>query len=43
MEFGRGIHAPLKMNYDNMGDPLTFHLVLSLRQNVNLFSIVVYV
>lgn len=28
MEFGTHIHAPLRMNCNNIGDPLTFHLQL---------------
>ncbi len=35
-------HVSLRMNCNNFGDPLTFHLAPSSRQNFNLSSALVY-
>ena len=40
--FFADIHIPLRMNVNHFGDPLTFHLVPSLGQNLNMSSTLVY-
>ncbi len=42
MEFVADIHVPLRMNYNNFGDPLTFHLAPSSGPNFILSNTVVY-
>ncbi len=41
MRFGSGSHVPLKMNCNNFGDSLTFHLLL-LGQYFNLCNTLFY-
>ena len=36
MEMDADIYVPLRMNFNNFGGPLTFHLVLSSGKNVDL-------
>ncbi len=36
MKFATDIHVPLRVNHNNFGDPLTFHLAPS-SQDFNLF------
>ncbi len=36
IKFGTNIHVPLRMNSNNFGDTLTFHLAPPAGQNLNL-------
>ncbi len=42
MKFGTHTHVPLRMNCNNLGDPITFHQALSSSQSFNLSNTLVY-
>ncbi len=42
VKFGTHVHASLRINCNNFGDPLTFNLAPSSGQNFNLCNTLVY-